>query len=643
MAFVFKSEREVSNEKIKTNNILGPGEYLPLTEARKYTVNKEPFLSSMREPPQKINDVPGPGAYYHDETLIKYLKNIQNEKISEQNDKVHLIAKGGSVDLHPNTEKIGFNSKSKRFKVWGLESSPGPGQYFPMQTKKKDKASKLREEEYFSKQKIKIKKVNEFQRIPTIPSKIQEFGFEILDNGTLVQKQNPDMYKTFSGEKGDTVGPGSYEIEKPTNWRRTGTEWSKLKVERDFYKKAKTPKNSSTCLTSTNYSETGNNTKNSFYSPMNTNSMKKNIFTSNETENPIPTNLITASTQESAKNKNRITEKNIFKCRILNCMRFNGKKINKKETFESVVRGKLPGPGYYYDPFKTSSFFFKPTPEFKQFFGSKLERFSSINTDQNNLGPGEYFEKNMNKTSIGFAPFSSKTNRFYSSFIPEGKSDIPGPGEYTLKSFTSSPLRMKTNAQTPKAKFGSNVKRFVDIGNAKWKYSIPGPGYYNSEENKSNSNNKFAKTFYGKNIFNLIKNDYNENNPFRKSIFKKQLKKEKSPPIGTYNPGMIFSIDYNNRKKVFETKNNKVAFKSTFNKKKKNQKNKIDKSDINIGPGYYYHEKKNKDLKPSPQFYISQYQSDKWFNNQNPNVGPGKYDIDNYYEWNKKSFNINFI
>ena len=643
MAFVFKSEREVSNEKIKTNNILGPGEYLPLTEARKYTVNKEPFLSSMREPPQKINDVPGPGAYYHDETLIKYLKNIQNEKISEQNDKVHLIAKGGSVELHPNTEKIGFNSKSKRFKVWGLESSPGPGQYFPMQTKKKDKASKLREEEYFSKQKIKIKKVNEFQRIPTIPSKIQEFGFEILDNGTLVQKQNPDMYKTFSGEKGDTVGPGSYEIEKPTNWRRTGTEWSKLKVERDFYKKAKTPKNSSTCLTSTNYSETGNNTKNSFYSPMNTNSMKKNIFTSNETENPIPTNLITASTQESAKNKNRITEKNIFKCRILNCMRFNGKKINKKETFESVVRGKLPGPGYYYDPFKTSSFFFKPTPEFKQFFGSKLERFSSINKDQNNLGPGEYFEKNMNKTSIGFAPFSSKTNRFYSSFIPEGKSDIPGPGEYTLKSFTSSPLRMKTNAQTPKAKFGSNVKRFVDIGNAKWKYSIPGPGYYNSEENKSNSNNKFAKTFYGKNIFNLIKNDYNKNNPFRKFIFKKQLKKEKSPPIGTYNPGMIFSIDYNNRKKVFETKNNKVAFKSTFNKKKKNQKNKIDKSDINIGPGYYYHEKKNKDLKPSPQFYISQYQSDKWFKNQNPNVGPGKYDIDNYYEWNKKSFNINFI
>ena len=79
------------------------------------------------------------------------------------------------------------------------------------------------------------------------------------------------MYKTFSGEKGDTVGPGSYEIEKPNNWHKTGTEWSKLKVQRDFNKKDKTGKNNSTCFSSTNYSDTGKtNTKNSFYSPNST-------------------------------------------------------------------------------------------------------------------------------------------------------------------------------------------------------------------------------------------------------------------------------------------------------------------------------------------------------------------------------------
>ena len=654
MAFVFKTEREL--DKIKTSNSLGPGEYLPLTELRKYTISKEPFLSSMKEHPPKINDVPGPGAYYHDDTLIKYLKNIQNEKISEQNDKVHLIAKGGSVDLHPNTEKIGFNSKTKRFKVYGggYDISPGPGQYFSSMSKKKDKASKLREEEFFSKQKIKIKKINEFQRIPTIPSKLQEFGFDILDNGSLVQKQNPDMYKTFTGEKGDTVGPGSYEIEKPSNWRKTGTEWSKLKVERDFNKKAKTPRNSSTCLTSTNYSENGNtnninttNTKNSFYLPTNSNRTFNHYnLTSNETEtnqNFIKTNKNKPSQEISNINNKPISEKNVFKCRIVNCMRFNGKKLNKKETFESVIKGNYPGPGYYYDPFRTSSFFFKPTPEFKQFFGSRLERFSPNNNTnlKNNLGPGEYFEKDMNKTSIGFAPFSSKTNRFQDSFFPENKMDLPGPGEYTLKSFTYLSNKLRKNSDKIKAKFGSNEKRFADvINNNKWKYSIPGPGYYNTdEENKIDMNKKLGKTFYGKNIFNLI----NKTNPLKRFSFRKKINKDKIPPIGTYNPGMIFSIDYNNKKKVFETKNSKSAFETTFNKKKK-IKNKIDKNNINIGPGYYYHEKKQTNLKPSPQFYSSQYNnSDKWFKNSNPNVGPGKYDINNYYEWNKKSFNINFV
>ena len=82
MAFVFKSEREASSNKLKIKNELGPGEYLPQTEIRRFTVNKEPFLSSIKKTSPKINDVPGPGAYYHDDVLIQYLKNIQNEKIS---------------------------------------------------------------------------------------------------------------------------------------------------------------------------------------------------------------------------------------------------------------------------------------------------------------------------------------------------------------------------------------------------------------------------------------------------------------------------------------------------------------------------------------------------------------------------------
>ena len=56
---------------------------------------------------------------------------------------------------------------------------------------------------------------------------------------------------------------------------------------------------------------------------------------------------------------------------------------------------------------------------------------------------------------------------------------------------------------------------------------------------------------------------------------------------------MIFTIDYKNKKKVFETKNNKVAFDTTYNK---NKKKKIDSNNnVNIGPGYYYHPKQFKE------------------------------------------------
>ena len=634
MAFVYKAEREASNEKMKVKNQLGPGEYLPQTEIKKIIINKKPFLSSIKKVMRKINDVPGPGSYYHDDVLLNYLKNIQNEKIAEQNDKVHLISKGGNLDLHPNTEKKGFNIKSKRFTVLYNNNNPGPGQYFPF-IKRKDKATKLREEEMFSKQKLQMKIINEFQRIPTIPSKIQEYGFEILDNGSLVQKQNPDMYKTFSGEKGDTVGPGSYEIEKPNNWLKTGTEWSKLKVKRDFYKNNKNGKNSSTCFSSTFYSETGcANTKNSFYSPNTTKTKsKENIFSK---ENDSKT-----SKDIKKPKKNKIFDKNIFKCRILNCKKFNKKKINKKETFESVIQGNYPGPGYYYNPLKETSFHFKPIPEFKQFFGSKLERFYKYSGFENILGPGEYLGKNMNKTLTGFAPFSSKENRFYASFVPQGKSQIPGPGEYNLKSFTYS-SQEKTQSTSPIGIFGSNAKRFVDIATTKWKYSVPGPGFYNPEEIKSQSFRPL-NTFYKAKYLNSGGKNRNKSTAMaiKKTAMKvKQINKETSPPIGLYNPDMVSSIEYKNRKKVYESNNNKVAFDSTYDKKKKQKKD----EHSNIGPGYYYREKVNKDVRPSPQFQIPFKESNnKWSSNSNPNLGPGQYDINNYNDWNKKSFNINFV
>ena len=135
MAFVVKSKKE-TEIKIGETESLGPGEYLPQTELKTIKINKEPFLIGEKRTTPKIDEVPGPGAYYQDEMLLKYLKNVQNEKIAEQNDKDQLFSKDGSISRKPNVEKLGFISKEKRFKSKGDEMTPGPGFYFPPINKK---------------------------------------------------------------------------------------------------------------------------------------------------------------------------------------------------------------------------------------------------------------------------------------------------------------------------------------------------------------------------------------------------------------------------------------------------------------------------------------------------------------------------
>ena len=71
MAFVVKSKKE-TEIKIGETESLGPGEYLPQTELKTIKINKEPFLIGEKRTTPKIDEVPGPGAYYQDEMLLKY-------------------------------------------------------------------------------------------------------------------------------------------------------------------------------------------------------------------------------------------------------------------------------------------------------------------------------------------------------------------------------------------------------------------------------------------------------------------------------------------------------------------------------------------------------------------------------------------
>ena len=227
MAMICKSKKNLIEPLTRNSEFPGPGEYLPQTKYKKIHLYKEPFLSTINGTLRQRNNFPGPGAYYNDNFLKKYRKNFQNKKSKN--------LKENSPNEIKDGVKLGFNSSAKRFDSIEL-NSPGPGQYFPKINKfLQKKLVKIKEEEYNAKQRQAGKILNDSNIVSSIPSKNQKFGFEILEDGKIVQNKDPNLYKTFTGEKGDSVGPGSYEIEKKDELYKTRPLWTISKEARNCY------------------------------------------------------------------------------------------------------------------------------------------------------------------------------------------------------------------------------------------------------------------------------------------------------------------------------------------------------------------------------------------------------------------------
>ena len=87
------------------------------------------------------------------------------------------------------------------------------------------------------KEQQELKNFNDIKyRVSSIPCKNNK-GYIIEEStGKYIRKKNPDAFKIFSGDKEDAVGPGSYELIFPEDWKKTGTSWSKYKWEKERLK-----------------------------------------------------------------------------------------------------------------------------------------------------------------------------------------------------------------------------------------------------------------------------------------------------------------------------------------------------------------------------------------------------------------------
>jgi len=196
--------------------------------------------------------------------------------------------------------------------------------------------------------------------------------------------------------------------------------------------------------------------------------------------------------------------------------------------------------------------------------------------------------------------------------------------------------------------FGSNDKRFKEL-----KTSELGPGEYNSHLYKTieekNSNIKQEPNY--QELYDKLEN---KTSLIERLTLNKHLLE--NPPVGYYKSDIISSIKYN-----MEYKNQvkpPIIHRSGFNPsvekltwKKAEEIKKKEKMLITLlGPGKYYkllnktfnnRNKTEDNINVKPPFGSSDLKE----TNKKPKVtlGPGEYDINSYYNWITRTFNILFV
>ncbi len=662
MAFVFRSDLKSSFEP-KNDNILGPGQYLPIYDKKKINKVKVPFLSSSpRKTDKGIQDVPGPGSYItHDIQDKNFPKMDKNNQMNST--AIYRALEGsnilGEIDpvqiwVNGHYEKLGFLSKIKRFKDSINDDIPGPGSYIQINpySDKTKKSKKLNKIENFLSKKPLFEDLNP-NKIETIPAKKHIFGFDYDTIGSLIRNNDPESVVKFNGEKTDCVGPGNYNTLKPHEWFKKGTNlWSKSKTKK--FSQTNTylrNSNSNTNLFDNNKTSSTFYKSDKGYQLTNDNNisdddcdlLKKNknkksrSFDNNNTNQPKKIKIDVKILKDKTK-----------KIREVLLMNHTNKLFDRSYLLKSRGEDNDPGPGYYFNETHTA-FRSKPLPEERQVFGSNCQRFPKIELISP-AGPGYYHnQKNslekLRKKELKdklLIPQMAKIKK-YKPVKVEGK-DLPGPGYYNYEDFFESKKRVNTADNN----FGSLEPRFKKFSKTN-NLNFPGPGtYIGLNFWGSRENNNFA------NIFNkpMTSNGnirtstfYNDNkkpskNKYQDSYFDKKSK-DIIPPIGTYNPDHIMNLDYKIAKQCIKNTLNEAPFNITKTRPRFELNDKSRSVSSNLGPGIYYKDKNRSDRQIKNPFNAAESR----FKETHPKytTNPGQYDTSSFYDWNRKTFNILYI
>jgi len=342
---------------------------------------------------------------------------------------------------------------------------------------------------------------------------------------------------------------------------------------------------------------------------------------------------------------------------------------SEDELLNKHVREQEPGPGYYNTEDVCTAFKNPNVPEKFQTFGSSSLRFQENQCYE--IGPGSYFKDDQRMEKIKLKQYLNEKINFslnqtkvredlkkereqnyesrmgISGLVNKQKlrsdGSSPGPGWYQ-----SNANSLQKKIVSNSGQFGSIQKRFAE---STFGLETPGPGAYVGLPKSQTA------TITGTLHKLLVKPRKpitdDESKKHDLTLFPKNTEdednkneKNKFPSVGQYNSDILFSLGYKVAKNVNKFNNVNAPFNSVekrflnFNKKT---------AADNVGPGQYYKDKQinmRNTVSNSPPFNTS---ADRTGGNQLYNLytvgntGPGSYNMSSYFDWNKKSYNIQYI
>ncbi len=603
MAFVNRSNRHIALSSNETNEI-GPGQYLAQDVKKNGDKqSKAPFnINTYRNNKIKKDDVPGPGSY---EAFDKFNKFKKLSERSSDNANPRTIIKSiegeGAQGIENMNQVVsfvindkkqsGFGSKEKRFKYGEYKSDlPGPGHYSTNELIRSSHASTSPMANFNH-----AKDLNSPNRVITIPSKNLCYGYSVNNKGVLEMNQDPDRVFRFNGTKNDSVGPGSYEINKSDRWIKNSVDWSK-NVDRSIGGNDTTMANSNATLLSGNSEHV------------------TDISTNNKRE-----------VDKIALQKNRSMLIKHISNKRKNLVKIAKENSDQETLIDKLINNETPGPGYYLSN-ET-----KTVPKTEQFpsFGSRSPRFPIhllLSTFNNEVGPGYYYKdetkfqkKKMDdiiKQKAGAQIFKrnqmSPNNRTKSEERDSFYNKI-GPGLYD-------PRTVEKKNHSNVSNFGSLEKRFI----FKKDESIPGPGSYMQQDK-----------WIAEKPINIKKDMMKKYEKKVNPLLEKPRERYESPPVGSYNPDIAQSMSYKINLKANQYQSAVAPFSSM------QERFGVNKS-TDLGPGQYYKDSKKQIDQVFPPFSSGDQRMRQDFTKEGQ-PGPGDYSKSSYFDWNKKSFNILYI